>query len=87
MPLIPNSARTDDHYSVCGRCGLKHYRSELKYEWNGLLVCPNCWNPRHPQMDLLVPPDRLVPDDPRPEPPDLFIEAGSVSWEDMDPRR
>ena len=33
----------------CDRCGRKRKGDELKKTWNNLWVCPEHWEPRHPQ--------------------------------------
>lgn len=38
-----------DHWNVCQRCGFDMKQSESKKEWTGLIVCKDCWEPRHPQ--------------------------------------
>ena len=35
------------------RCGFEYKLLELKEEWNGLKVCPNCYEPKHPQLEPL----------------------------------
>lgn len=45
--------------AICDRCGRKFKNVDLKEEWNGLIVCRTCYEPRHPQ-DFL----KGVPDDP-----------------------
>lgn len=35
--------------SLCARCSLKFKFNELKEEWDGNFVCPDCWERRHPQ--------------------------------------
>ena len=37
--------------ALCDRCGFEYKLNELKKEWNGLKVCPNCYEPKHPQLD------------------------------------
>ncbi len=57
----------------CDRCGAKRKGSELRKQWNGWMVCPEHWEPRHPQ-DFV----RAVKENPTPEfvrnPPDVFVE-------------
>lgn len=41
---------------ICDRCGLRFPHNKLKKEyvlnrWNGLLVCYDCCDPSHPQLD------------------------------------
>jgi len=37
--------------AICDRCGYQYNYLELQKEWNGLLVCPECYEPKHPQLD------------------------------------
>jgi len=38
-----------NHWFECERCGVDYRANEGKREWTGLVVCKNCWEPRHPQ--------------------------------------
>lgn len=63
---------------ICQRCGFKRHANELRREWTGLRVCAECWDPRHPQMDVRGVPDRQgVPGGPLPEPTDVFVEPAA----------
>ena len=42
--------------AICDRCGLQYRYTELKREWQGLRSCPECWSPKHPQLDPIYPP-------------------------------
>lgn len=35
--------------ALCDRCGSQYKSGQLKKEWNGLMVCKECYEPRHPQ--------------------------------------
>ena len=37
--------------AICDRCGQQYKFLELKKEWNGLQVCPECYEPKHPQLE------------------------------------
>jgi len=37
--------------AICDRCGFQYKYLELKEEWNGLLVCEECYEPKHPQLE------------------------------------
>ena len=37
--------------AICDRCGFQYKYLELKEEWNGLLVCKECYEPKHPQLE------------------------------------
>ena len=51
-----------DWNAVCYECGRKRKASELKKHWKGYYVCPEHWEPRHPQdyaravTDVITPP-------------------------------
>jgi hypothetical protein len=38
-----------DHWVECSRCGFDYRQSHMKREWTGVIVCQECWEPRHPQ--------------------------------------
>ena len=37
--------------AICDRCGYQYPYLDLKKEWNGLFVCPECFEPKHPQLE------------------------------------
>lgn len=64
--------------AICKRCGFKKKAYQLRKEWTGLMVCNECWEPRHPQ-DLT----KAVKESPplpwtSPEPADVFVETNYV---------
>ena len=54
--------------AICDRCGFAVKYLELKEEWNGLRVCEECFETKHPQLE---PPyasaDAEAIEDPRPQ--------------------
>ena len=38
-----------DHWVVCDSCGFDIRSSDIRETWDGRLVCPSDWEPRHPQ--------------------------------------
>jgi hypothetical protein len=44
-----------DYYShgnynvICDLCGQKHKSTEVRMQWNNLLACNTCFEPRNPQ--------------------------------------
>ena len=38
-------------YGQCDRCGFRYKYLQLRKEWNGLKVCPECFETKHPQLD------------------------------------
>jgi hypothetical protein len=62
-----------DWNAICDVCGFKRKASEMKMRWDGIMCCPEDWEPRQPQDFVRgVPDDQTVPWT-RPEPPDVFV--------------
>lgn len=61
-----------DHNAVCYECGRKRKASELKKHWQGYYVCPEHWEPRHPQDYVRNVQERQVPPWVQPPPADSF---------------
>ena len=38
-------------YGICDRCGFRYGLKDLRKEWNGYKTCPECFEPKHPQLD------------------------------------
>ena len=64
---------------ICDRCGQQYKLLQLKKEWTGIFACPECWEPKHPQLD---PPyhaaDAIAVKNPRPsriEPMTVYVGA------------
>ena len=36
---------------LCDRCGFEYKLNELKEEWNKLKTCPQCFEPKAPQLN------------------------------------
>ena len=71
------------HLFVCDIDG-KVYHSEKKRKmWNGLIVCPDCWNPREAQDFVRGREDKQVVDNPRPEATDVFVNPGDVTADSL----
>lgn len=68
-----NNLQWGDWNAICDVCGLKHKASEMKKRWDGLMVCPTDWEPRHPQDFLRVRPDSPAVPWTRPEPEDDYV--------------
>lgn len=68
-----NGWKIGDNYAVCDVCGHEYLASVLRERWDGLVVCPDDYETRHPQEFV-----RAVQDDQRAkgfirlEPPDDF---------------
>ena len=50
-----------DFNAACYQCGRKRKASELKKHWQGYWVCPEHWEPRHPQDFVKAVKDDITP--------------------------
>lgn len=75
--------RLGDSKAVCDRCGFHKYQSELRKEWNGAMVCSECWEPRHPQDLIKARSERNHVKDARPEPAYRFLGTNEITAEDL----
>lgn len=64
--------RSGDWSVICDRCSKKIKASKAKHEWTGLIVCPNCFEHRHPQDFIKVRQDKITVPFQRPRPADVF---------------
>ena len=64
--------------AICDRCGYQYDYLDLQKEWNGLLVCPECYEPKHPQLDPpYSKPDPEALRNPRPDRTEpLIVDVG-----------
>ena len=62
-----------DYNATCHECGHKFKASTLKRHWQGYYVCPEHWEPRHPQDFVKAVADVQTPPWSQPEPADVFI--------------
>lgn len=49
-------ASNKNAYGICDRCGFRYGLRELRKEWNGLKTCPECFEPKHPQLEPILQP-------------------------------
>lgn len=71
---MQNWLKLGDYNAICDSCGRKYKASTMRKRWDGLLVCEEDWEPRHPQLSLKVHGDKQTVPMPRPEPSvDTFI--------------
>jgi len=52
----------------CDRCDHKMKSEDMRFEWNGLIVCPKCYDPRQPQDFTRGRKDQQSVRDPRADP-------------------
>ncbi len=59
--------------AICDRCGFRYKNTELQQDWQGLMVCKTCWEPRHPQEMIRPIPDQNKLPWTRPEGTDISV--------------
>jgi len=57
---------------ICDSCSIKYKATTAKQRWDGFIVCPNCYEQRHPQDFVLAKQDKITVPYIRP-PNDIFI--------------
>jgi hypothetical protein len=65
-----------DWNAICQRCGFKHKASMMKLEWDGLRVCQECFELRHPADLIQVREDNPATPWASPEQVDVFVSGG-----------
>jgi len=58
---------------ICDRCGFKFKNTELRKDWQGLMVCKDDFELRNQQDFIRIRPEEVAPPWVRPEAPDQFI--------------
>ena len=51
-PFLMTYFKKGEWNADCMRCGFQYKSGSLKKDWEGLYVCKECWEPRHPQEFL-----------------------------------
>ena len=64
--------------SICDVCGFRFPSDKLKDRWDGLKVCQNDWESRHPQDFIKIREEKIAPDWVRPVAPDIFVAEGGL---------
>lgn len=73
-----NWFKSGEWNALCDVCGFKFKAKDLKDRWDGLKVCNQDWEPRHPQELIRPMPDQIKLPWTRPEPQDQFINFGTI---------
>lgn len=50
--------QSNEWNALCDECGFKFKAQQLKRRWDGLMVCSDCWEIRHPQEMIRPIPDQ-----------------------------
>lgn len=74
-----------DYNAQCYQCGRKFKASQLKTHWQGYKVCPEHWEPRHPQDFVRGVPDVQTPSWTQPMPAAVFVSSGVPNFDPYDP--
>ena len=72
--------KSGDSWVVCDLCGMDIYASDSKKRWDGLLVCPEDWEVRHPQDFVRSRKDKISSTITNPPSEDVFV---SVDYSDQ----
>ena len=64
---------------VCDVCGFEFKSDELIKRWDGLMVCKQDWEPRHPQDLLRVPRENPSVPWSRPKPTETYVDFSLVT--------
>lgn len=73
-----------DYNAACYECGRKKKASELKAHWRGYWVCPEHWEPRHPQDFVGGVPNTTQVPWAQPQ-TDVFVPSGIPDFPPFDP--
>lgn len=73
-----------DYNAACYECGRKRKASKLKKNWKGYYVCPEHWEPRHPQDYVTGVPETDPPRWVQPQ-TDVFVASGVPDFPPYDP--
>ena len=68
---------------ICDSCGSVIYASEAYHRWDGMIVCRQDFEHRHPQDMLRGVADRQVVPFSRPEATDVFLADNQVTAESL----
>lgn len=68
----------------CERCDFRYPLIRIRTEWSGLRVCPDCFDPRPPELS----PPNLKPEgvplpNAAPEPPDYNLSDNEITESDF----
>jgi hypothetical protein len=74
---MQNWLKLGDWNVICDSCGRKFKASSMRKRWDGLLVCREDFEVKHPQLSMKVRGDKQTIPIPRPEAEDQFIQ---VCW-------
>lgn len=76
---MQNWLKLGDYNCICDSCGRKFKASTMRKRWDGMFVCKEDFEPKHPQLSLKVRSDKQSVPIARPEPiQDIFIDICNI---------
>lgn len=80
---MKNWLKLGDYNCICDSCGRKFKASTMRKRWDGLFVCEEDFEIKHPQLSLKVHADKQMVPIPRPDPvEDTFIPVTYICTSD-----
>ena len=83
---VDNNYKSGAWWIICDSCSKKTKSDDAKKRWDGFLVCPSCFEMRHPQDFVKTKQDKITVPIIRPRPPDIGIFSvgafDTLSWAD-----
>lgn len=81
--MIPSRYVAGTFNATCDICGFVYKRNRMRKNWKGQLVCREDYEPKHPQLTIHTPVDRIAVQDARPHPEDPANLDAPVSASDL----
>jgi hypothetical protein len=73
-----NWLKWGDYNAICDSCGRKFKASMLQKRWDGLLVCQDDWEIKHPQLNVRIRGDKQFVPNPRPQEQNILYNHGDA---------
>jgi len=67
---------------ICDSCSIKYKATTAKQRWDGFIVCPNCYEQRHPQDFVKTRQDKISVPFSRPIPQEIFVVVPYIFYID-----
>jgi len=64
-----------DYRAICDQCASEYKLSQLRKRFDGAIVCPSCWEPRHPQEHIRPRREPQPPRNVRPDREPVYIQT------------
>ncbi len=73
MHVSRNYYKSGQWNLICDVCSIKYKAKKAKQRWDGFIVCPNCYEQRHPQDFVRTKQDKISVPFSRPIPQEIFV--------------